>query len=287
MQKRKKTRWLMPLLAGGAFVALTLLEARRPLRRRIEPRGEHLVRNLVVTAITAAVVGPLQTPFIQPALDRVRQRRLGILNMLGGPLWLRDLLGVLLLDYTLWHWHFMNHRVAFLWRFHLAHHIDRDLDASTALRFHFGEMTLSIPYRMLQIRLLGISERALTIWQNMLILSVLFHHSNLRLPRSLDEQLVGLVVTPRMHGIHHSDWLEETDSNWSSLLSVWDLLHGTFRYDIPQAEITIGVPAYRDDEQVTLGATLALPFRKGEGDWVDERGMKKIRRPAAGPPLPG
>jgi sterol desaturase/sphingolipid hydroxylase (fatty acid hydroxylase superfamily) len=174
---------------------------------------------------------------------------------------------VVLLDYTLWWWHWATHRVPFLWRFHLVHHVDRDLDASTAIRFHFGELTLSIPYRILQVLLIGVDARGLWLSQTILFASILFHHSNARLPARIERLLVRLIVTPRMHGIHHSDSEEETNSNWSSLLSAWDFLHRTSRLDVPQESITIGVPAYDDPHDVTLGKILALPFQHQRNDW--------------------
>lgn len=89
----------------------------------------------------------------------------------------------------------------------------------------------------------------------------------MRLPLRLDSLLARLIVTPRMHGIHHSDRLEETDSNWSSLFSAWDFLHRTARLDVPQERVVIGVPAYRAAADVTLGKILLLPFRRQRADW--------------------
>jgi sterol desaturase/sphingolipid hydroxylase (fatty acid hydroxylase superfamily) len=172
-----------------------------------------------------------------------------------------------MLDYTLWVWHFASHRVSFLWRFHLVHHVDRDLDSSTALRFHFGEHALSIVYRAAQITLIGTSAEALWMWQLILFASILFHHANVRLPAGVERWLVRIIVTPRMHTIHHSTQLSETDSNWSSLLSVWDYLHRTILLSVPQEDITVGVPAYQDARDVTIGRILLMPFRPQRRDW--------------------
>ena len=109
-----------------------------------------------------------------------------------------------------------------------------------------------MPYRAAQVAVLGVAPRPLSIWQTFLFLSILFHHSNLRLPLWLERRLGRIVVTPRMHGIHHSIIKEETNSNWSSGLTIWDHLHGTLRLDIPQDQIEIGVASYRREEQVTL-----------------------------------
>jgi sterol desaturase/sphingolipid hydroxylase (fatty acid hydroxylase superfamily) len=141
------------------------------------------------------------------------------------------------------------------------------MDASTALRFHFGELALSVPVRALQMILIGVDSPTLWLWQTILFASLLFHHSNVRLPLRFERLLVRLIVTPRMHGIHHSDRRGETNSNWSSLLSAWDFLHRTMRFDVPQERIVIGVPAYHDPRDVTLGKVLLLPFRSQRDDW--------------------
>jgi sterol desaturase/sphingolipid hydroxylase (fatty acid hydroxylase superfamily) len=147
--------------------------------------------------------------------------------------------------------------VPLLWRFHAVHHLDRDLDASTAIRFHFGEMLLSVPYRLAQVALLGISPTTLRLWKRLLFASVVFHHSNLRLPLAAERRLATVIVTPRMHGIHHSEVEAERNSNWSSLISWWDFAHRTFRADIPQNEITIGI----GEPDTGLLALLEFPFR--------------------------
>jgi len=157
-----------------------------------------------------------------------------------------------------------------------VHHVDRDLDASTALRFHFGEMALSVFFRMAQVRLLGVSPTAASVWQTLLLASIAFHHSNLRLPPHIERRLVRFIVTPRMHGIHHSDHRDETNTNWSSLFSWWDRLHGTLRLDIPQDAIEIGVPAYQDPRDVTVGRIIVLPFVEQRDDWMDEAGEEGV-----------
>ncbi len=172
-----------------------------------------------MAGLTAAAMSALQTPLLLPIVRRVEDEHLGLLRRWKlGPV-TRTILGVLLLDYTLWWWHWMNHRIGFFWRFHLIHHVDRDHDVSTAIRFHFGETSLSVFYRMAQVRLLGIDRRTMAIWQSFLMISIFFHHSNIRLSPPMERLLVRLVVTPRMHGIHHSEYRDETDSNWSSLFS--------------------------------------------------------------------
>jgi sterol desaturase/sphingolipid hydroxylase (fatty acid hydroxylase superfamily) len=257
----------MPVLAVSVLALLTFLETLSPLRRRVEPRGRRTARNAVLAGLSLAIFSVLQTPLVLPVAAWVVRARVGAAQLLPLPAWGRTLVAVLLLDYTLWVWHWANHVVPFFWRFHLVHHVDLDLDASTALRFHFGEMALSVPVRALQVIVAGADPLALWIWQAALFVSIVFHHSNTRLPYALERFLVRLVVTPRMHGIHHSDRREETNSNWSSLLSVWDYLHRTIRLNVPQREVAIGVPAYRAPEDVTLPRSLAMPFVRQRDDF--------------------
>lgn len=249
--------------AATTFLALAWLERRHPLRRRIvEPKLKREARNLSVAAVGAGALLLIERPAILPLAQFVDGRRWGLLKQLGLPWWLELALAIVLLDYTLYVWHYLTHKVPFLWRFHVAHHIDLDLDASTALRFHFGELVLSVPWRAAQVVIIGVSPISYLAWQTFVFPSILFHHSNVRLPIRMERWLNRLIVTPRMHGIHHSIVENETNSNWSSGFTVWDRLHGTLRLNVPQQQITIGVPAYQNPKEVELKETLLLPLRK-------------------------
>ncbi len=261
-----------------AFLVLLFVENRRPLRRQRESRPRRIARNLTAGGISLAVVTLLQTPFLLPAARWAAERHFGLLNAVRLSSPVRIALAIVLLDYTLWIWHRINHVVPFFWRFHLVHHVDRDMDASTAFRFHFGEQALSVGYRLAQIVVLGIDPVSLWIWQGLLAVSVVFHHSNTRLPVALEQALVKVIVTPRMHGIHHSNYRNEANGNWASLFSAWDYLHGTVLLGVPQDAVEIGVPAYGRPEDVTLGKILVMPFGKQKDDWIGEGGSR-VERP--------
>lgn len=250
-----------------AFGAMFFFERRRPLRLSVESKTRRLVRNLTTGSTALAVSMLLQAPLLVPISRWAMTRRAGLLNTVAMPEAVRAIVSIVLLDYTLWFWHYANHRVPLLWRFHLVHHVDRDMDASTALRFHFGEHAFSVLYRAVQIVVIGASPFAVWTWQLILFASILFHHSNVELPLEWERRLVRFVVTPRMHGIHHSDRLSETNSNWSSLFSWWDYLHRTIMLAVPQNEVTIGVPAYRSASDVTIGRILLLPFVRQRRDF--------------------
>lgn len=268
VEERGLPAWVSGAALAGTFLALAWLERRRPLRkRRVEPRAVHTARNLAVAGLSAAAIQLAERPLVEPLARLVARRRLGLVQRLPLPAWARTALAVLLLDYTLYLWHVLAHRVDWLWRFHQPHHADLDLDASTALRFHFGEMLASVPWRAAQVAAIGAGPLALSLWQTLVVVEILFHHSNVELPADIERRLGWLVVTPRMHGIHHSIVREEADSNWSNLLSVWDRLHGTLRLDVPQEEVTIGVAALRRPSDVTLPRVLEMPFVEQRDAW--------------------
>jgi len=254
-------------VALGIFGVLVLLENRRPLRRSVESKLTRNARNLAVAGLSAVVLQLFENPVAAPLTKLVERKNLGLLKIVKMPCWMETILAVVLMDYTLYVWHVLTHRVPFLWRFHLVHHVDLDLDASTALRFHFAEMTVSIVWRAAQILAIGVSPVSFAAWQMFLFPSILFHHSNVRLALALEKKLSRFVVTPHLHGIHHSTVPAETDSNWSSGLTVWDFLHGTLKTDVAQERIIIGVPAYQKPEQVVLTKILPMPFEKQKDSW--------------------
>ncbi|MCU1333731.1 MAG: fatty acid hydroxylase superfamily protein, partial [Candidatus Angelobacter sp.] len=155
-------------LSLGVLAGLVLLERKRPLRRERESKLRRNGRNLVVASLGAIIVHLLEAPVVGPLAGLVGQKRLGLLMRLNLPRPLEIVAAVVLMDYTLYLWHVLTHRVPFLWRFHAVHHVDLDLDASTALRFHFGELAVSVPYRAAQVVLLGVDAEALSYWQTFL-----------------------------------------------------------------------------------------------------------------------
>ncbi len=268
-------------LIGLAAALIVWAEWRWPLRQRLESVWLRSGRNVALGWLGALTVQLCELPLVYPLSVAVADHRSGLIGWLGLPPILAVPVGLLLMDYSLYLWHRLNHRAAFLWRFHVVHHLDRDMDASTAIRFHFGEHVLSVPWRAAQIALIGIGPSTLALWQTMLFLEIVFHHSNICLPVAIERRLSWLIVTPRLHGIHHSIIRDETDSNWSSGLTLWDRIHGTLRLDVPQQEIDIGVPAYREPNQLSLLSILTQPFRRQPSQWVLPDGSTPIR-PGAG-----
>ncbi|GAB3541615.1 sterol desaturase family protein [Pontibacter brevis] len=249
----------MPLL-GVAAAALFVLEAKRQLRTRTRPKFERLLENGSVAAAALPALRLLLVPGMYAAAHKASKYRFGLLRRLPLPEWARYTAGFLLLDYTNYLWHVLLHRSDLLWRFHNVHHADLDLDLSTAWRFHIGENIASVPYRSAATALLGIPAPLVLFYEVIFEGCTAFHHASIRLPYRVERQLCKLMVTPRMHGIHHSIVARETNSNFSVIFSCWDRLHRSLRLNVPQDEITIGVPSYRDPKEQSAKHLLMMPF---------------------------
>jgi sterol desaturase/sphingolipid hydroxylase (fatty acid hydroxylase superfamily) len=264
--ERELPAWLRGVVVVGAAGALLALELRRELRKsKREPKALRDARNLLIAAGAGLAMHFAEAPLSSRLSRQVHKKRWGLAPRLASDPVAQTAVAVILLDYGLYVWHVLTHRIPFLWRFHLVHHIDLDLDASTALRFHFGEMLLSVPWRLAQVAAAGASPLALSIWQTLLLVSILFHHSNVSIPMRAERLLSFLVTTPRQHGIHHQADKRLANSNWSSGLAVWDLIHGTYCWGANQE--FIGVPAYPCPNDVTLKRSLTIPFGPQRDDW--------------------
>lgn len=216
------------------------------------------LRNAALGAGCAAIVAAVEMPLTQAIAKRNREAGRGFAQMLPRPL--RLLGGIAAMDYGFYWWHVATHRAPFLWRFHRVHHVDPDMDASTAIRFHPIDMLVSLPWRLVQVRLAGVSPKTLRWWRHFFNASILFHHSNLRLPKHWDIALSRVVTTPEMHGIHHSSDSKLRDRNFTSGLSFWDRVHGTFEAKIDPRAIHIGVNAPTDVSDARLVPSLRAPF---------------------------
>ncbi|HEX6982459.1 MAG TPA: sterol desaturase family protein [Balneolaceae bacterium] len=256
-----------PILAF-LFILLLILQYKWPLRRWVKKLRSRYLTNAGVAIPTFAVLRLILIPAEVAVAYWALQHEFGLLYLFPLSPWLQGILTFLLLDYILYIWHWLNHKSSFLWRFHNVHHIDLDLGVTTAFRFHFGEMLMSAFFRVAGVLLIGADPVVVLVYEVAFEASVAFHHSNWRLPFRLERVLSWIIVTPRMHGIHHSIVQRETNSNYSNLFTIWDRLHRTIRLNIHQDDITIGVPGYQeDDDDQTVKGLLLLPFRRQKEYW--------------------
>ncbi|KZD12878.1 sterol desaturase family protein [Oceanibaculum pacificum] len=246
-------------VAVGVWIALLLAAERlvpaatRPVEARGWPR---LARNgglwLLNAVLSPLAVVPLTLLASQHTLDWRPAAWQG---------WPALLLDLLVLDALIYWWHRANHVLPFLWRFHAVHHLDRFLDASSAVRFHFGEVLLSAAARAAVIMLLDIPLVSVLVFEALVLMASIFHHSNLRLPERLEKLLARIVVTPSIHWMHHHPCRSDTDSNYATILSLWDGLFGTRNAKRRRGDLPIGLEGETRDADF-LGL-LAKPFRKG------------------------
>jgi len=253
---RRFDRWATPALVVVAVVVF-VGEAVRPLRRRTRPRAERWPVNVSVAVPSLVGMRLALLPAMVGLTQLAASRRWG-LHRLNLPAPVRLLAELLVLDYAAYSWHRLLH-APWLWRFHRVHHTDLDMDLSTGWRFHAGEMLASIPYRGGVPALAGVQPSTLLAYEVLFEACTAFHHSNWRLPMALERPLARFMVTPRAHGIHHSVVQRETQSNFGVVLSLWDRLHGTLRLNVPQQQVTIGVPAYPDPAEETMLHLLKMP----------------------------
>ncbi len=257
------------LFIVAAFLCVLLLfvlEQIYPLRRRENALFSRLLINGVLALLTFVTAISLVRPGAEMAMKWTEDHSLGLLNIFEFPFWAKVILSFVMMDISFYYWHWLNHKASWLWRFHNVHHVDPELDVSTGFRFHFGEVAFSTIFRIFQVIIIGPTLEMYLLYEFIFQLSTLFHHSNIGLPKDIDKMLNQILVTPRMHTIHHSNFHQETDSNFSVVLSFWDRLHGTFKQDLPSG-VTIGVPGYSSRRDNTLMKLILIPFQKQRDYW--------------------
>ncbi|WP_264212215.1 sterol desaturase family protein [Leisingera thetidis] len=250
----------------GLFALFAAAEARAPRRARTLPRQRRWLTNLSITVLNTLTLRALALGLpllaVGAALDAAGQGW-GLLNALRWPVWLEGLLAVLVLDFAVWLQHLVTHKVPLLWRLHRVHHADRDMDVTTAVRFHPLEIALSMLLKIGLVYLLGPSAPAVLLFELLLNGTALFTHANLALPPRLERILRLGLVTPDMHRVHHSVRRAEHDSNYGFALSVWDRIFGTYTAEPGRghAGMTVGLQ-WQDGRPARLGWSLRLPFRR-------------------------
>jgi sterol desaturase/sphingolipid hydroxylase (fatty acid hydroxylase superfamily) len=262
----------LALAVAGMLAAFFVVERAFPLRRPRAPLFLRLVINFAVSGSAFLTAMIVVRPSALGTLAWTSRETFGLVRLVPGPGWAQFLVGIVLLDLSFYYWHVLNHKIPLLWRFHNVHHIDPDLDVSTGFRFHFGEVLMSTAFRVAQVTLIGPSFVMFAAYELVFQANTLFHHSNLRLPIRVERLLNAVLVTPRMHGVHHSQVRRETDSNFGVVFRWWDALHRTLRLNIPQSTIEIGVAGYSRPEDNRLWNALAMPFRPQRDYWRKDDG---------------
>lgn len=251
----------------GVFAVLAVAEALWP--RRVLSFGRmRWIANFGLSALNTLLLR--LSFFVVPALGVLAAvyaegRGWGLLPALGVSDAVASIIGFLLLDLAIYAQHVVVHHVPVLWRLHRVHHADPDIDASTAIRFHPGEIALSQVWKIAVVLAIGVPAAGVLVFEIMLNATSMFSHANLRLPLPVDAALRRVIVTPDMHRVHHSTLMAEANSNFGFNLSLWDRLFGTYRAaaEREQTTMAIGLQSYRSAETTRFLWALAFPFERG------------------------
>lgn len=234
-------------------------ETWRPFFGQAEGRCRHAAHNLAIALFNTVVLGLAFASVTLTVVAWTEENQFGLLNAIGvsGPL--RFLLALVLLDGWMYVWHRANHTIPLLWRFHRMHHSDLHMDVTTATRFHLGEHLGASLLRLGLIPLAGFEVWNLVVYDTLVIAITQFHHADISLG-SCDRWLRLFIVTPDMHKVHHSDWQPETDSNYSTVLTVWDRIARTFRMRSDPKTLVFGLHEFTEVSWQTWWGMIKTPF---------------------------
>jgi sterol desaturase/sphingolipid hydroxylase (fatty acid hydroxylase superfamily) len=255
---------------AGIFGAMALWEWRAPRRRLTAKKAPRWLSNVGLVALNSALVRMVVPLTALGTAILAQERGWGALRHVAAPTWLTFVLAVVALDLALYVQHVLFHAVPALWRLHMVHHADLDVDVTTGLRFHTLEILLSAFIKIGVVLALGPPVVALVAFEVLLNATSMFNHGNVHLPVWLDRIVRFVVVTPDMHRVHHAIDPRETNTNYGFNLPWWDYLFGTYRAQ-PAGDherMQIGVSHIRDERKVDrLPGMLALPFVGSTGEY--------------------
>ena len=257
-----QTGIMLTLLPALIFALVAVFEIARPRRKLRFGRATRWRTGLLLVVTGRAAIWLLAWIIAIPAIALwAGSRSIGVFNILELPLWVEVLASFILLDFAMWLQHLLTHKVPALWRLHKVHHADPDLDISTAIRFHPGEIVFSVLWKAGWVILLGVSAPVILAFELWLSANAIFNHGNIELPRGLDRFLRRFLVTPDMHLVHHSVLLKEQQSNYGFALTVWDRLFRTYAPEsvVGRGQQAIGLADLQDSRATAIGFSLKLP----------------------------
>lgn len=256
---------LIRILAfAGVFLAMASLEFVLPRKERVQPRVTRWITNFGLVIIDSLVLRALFPVLAVGVAIWAESKSYGLFAYLNWPYWLEVILTVIALDFAIYWQHVAAHKIPVFWLVHRVHHADRDLDASSGLRFHPIEIVLSMLFKFLVIILLGAPALGVFLFEILLNGCAMFNHANLKIPAAADRALRWVIVTPDMHRVHHSILRREADTNYGFNLSIWDRM---FRSYTEQPEgghdgMTLGLSDQQTEKPSRLSWCLIFPFQR-------------------------
>lgn len=253
---------LQIVLVAVVLVLLWTLEAVIPFLSNRQERFKHDARNLAIGLFNSIILAVLFAPILFFVTTWTQTNSFGSLNLVNLPVWGSVILAILFQDAWMYFWHRINHRIPLLWRFHKVHHSDPEMDVSTAIRFHTGEILISAFLRLGVIAVLGLSLWQILLYDLLIIPFILFHHSNIQFPEKFDKIYRILFASPAMHRIHHSPERIETDSNYGTIFSFWDRLAKSFHLRESAVEVKYGLGEFAETKTEKFAVLALMPFQK-------------------------
>lgn len=254
-----------PFRAGiliGGIVLFWILEGTLPLFKFQYKKVRHAGINLFFT-LTTMIIGFGLAGALLYASDLVANNQFGLLYIIDLPLWAQLVVGVLLLDLIgAYFVHWTEHKVRWMWKFHLVHHTDTNVDVTTGLRHHPGETIFRIGFTILAVMIVGAPMWIIMFYQSMSVLFAHITHANINMPKSVDRGLSWMFITPLMHKVHHHYTQPLTDTNYGNIFSFWDRIFGTFAQVDDTRELKYGIDTHMDPkENDEMGNLLKIPFQ--------------------------
>ncbi|TDG36164.1 sterol desaturase family protein [Pedobacter changchengzhani] len=228
----------------------------------LKEKWKHAVLNLQFLLTATFIQLPLSLAVIKvSALAEINSW--GIYNHLPNipSFWIKFLIGFLMLDFCEYAYHFVMHKISFLWKMHLIHHTDKFVNVSTTVREHPGETFIRVSFMIVVVFVTGIPIEILLIRQFIQSFSNVVSHTSMSLPKKLEKWLGYILITPSLHKVHHHDKMPYTDSNYGDILCIWDRLFGTYR-ELELSKINFGVDTVKDEHVATFSKLVAYPFSK-------------------------
>ena len=249
-------------LVGGLSV-LTLLESSFPLLNFKYKKIKHISLNLFFT-LTTVLINLAGASLILYASIQSELLGFGLLKFLDLPLVFEILIGIMFLDLVgAWLVHFLEHKVRFMWRFHIIHHTDPFVDASTGLRHHPGEAIFRLTFTSLAVFLSGASFGIVMLYQTLSVFFAHWTHANIKIPTKFDSILSYVFVTPDFHKVHHHFALPKTDSHYGNIFSLWDHIFNCSVKNYKIQSIKYGLDTHMDIKETrNIKTLLLIPFQK-------------------------
>lgn len=270
--------WFRASILIGGIVAFWVAEGILPLRRLTYNKVGHASINLFLT-LTTAIVGFGLAGLLVTTSDYVSSTGIGLIYLLDMPTWARVIAGVFLLDLIgAYFIHWAEHRVQWMWKFHLVHHSDTHVDVTTGLRHHPGETVFRIGFTILAVLVTGAPIAVVMLYQTLSVLFAHLTHANVALSPRMDHALSFVFVTPNMHKVHHHYQQPLTDTNYGNIFSLWDRFFGTFFYLKDIKSLTYGIDTHMSPkENDNLGNLLKMPFQAYRKPTVKRPGPIKVQ----------